>query len=436
MIHVWQPNPNAALRVWQATTQTWQATDSWQEVSALAALQDNKNRSKSVCLYFPSVYLLQLAVELSAQQLKTLGENGRRYLFEDSSIGGVDDLIIKSRAYARPSDKAAPSSSPPTIDDKGEHQADTAPTPDAQTLLYALHDADREAWLAAASLAGIDINAMLPDFVLLPAVPDTDPTTHAAVWYQDADTQLLTYTLPHAPQPTGLAVSHLPLALAKLNLNRLYVCGTLDEAMLGTLDIAYQPLAEPPHPVATPLRHALNFAQATRERGLSAYAKTILAVSALALITSLTVDGMRLWYYQKAQKRAQAMLTTQYRDWFPNERLNPRLSVQRQLAGKLVNTQALPSASLLGTLSSVAPILQQNQLVAEQLNYQNNNIQLTLGAPNMDNVNRAVAALAAQGVKAKLGNASHAPVFAPSDTPNNPTAPDTPNTRATLEIQL
>lgn len=431
MIHVWQPNLNAPLRVWQDTTQTWQAVEGWQEVGALAALQDNKNRGKSVCLYFASVYLLQLAVDLNAQQLKTLGENGRRYLFEDSSIGGVDDLIIKSHPLAHPADKATPAPKKPDANDI-DAQASTA-----QTLLYALHDADREAWMAAASLAGIQITALLPDFVLLPSVPNASGAADAAVWYQDADTQLLTYTLPHDALPTGIAVSHLPLALAKLNPKLLYVCGTPDQATLSGLDLTTnQPLAELPRPVAAPLRHALNFAQATREHGLSAYGKTIAALAMLALISSLTFDGMRLWYYQKAQKRAQAMLTTQYRDWFPNERLNPRLSVQRQLSGKLIDTQAASSAGILSTLSSITPILQQNQLVAEQLSYQNNHIELLLNAPTMDNVNRAVAALSAQGVKAKLGNASNAPVFVPNDLPSNPPNANAPNTRATLEIQL
>lgn len=435
MIHVWLPNPKAALRVWQDTTQNWQVVEGWQEVGALAALQDNKNRNKAVCLYFPSVYLLQLEVDLTTQQLKTLGENGRRYLFEDSSIGSVDDLIVKSRLLAG-SVKPTQANHDVNADltDASEPTA-SQPASNAQNLLYALHDADRESWLAAASLAGLQIAALLPDFVLLPPLPDTDGVANAAIWYQDTDTQLLTYTLSNDSTPTGMAIGHLSLALTMLKPDVVYVCGTPERPLPTEHNITYQAMTEVPRPAATPLRHALNFAQATSQRGLSKYAKTILALIVLAMITTFTLDVTRLWYYQKAQKRAQAMLTTQYRDWFPNERLNPRLSVQRQLAGKLIDAHTTPSANVLNVLSNIAPILQQNQLVAEQMIYQNNQIQLTLHAPNIDNVNRAVAALSAQGVNAKLGNANSASIFADNGATNHTSNPNL-QTQAVIDIKL
>ena len=63
MIHIWLPNSQAGLRVWQATTQTWQTADNWQEVATLASLT-SKNKAKTACLYFPSVHLLKLQPEL------------------------------------------------------------------------------------------------------------------------------------------------------------------------------------------------------------------------------------------------------------------------------------------------------------------------------------------------------------------------------------
>lgn len=380
MIHIWLPTQHAALRLWQQTTQTWQTADDWQTLATLANLQTTQSAKLQACLYFPSVSLLTIQPTLTASQLNALGDTGRRYLFEDISIGSVEDLQVKIQPTTTNSELPA---------------------------LFGLHAADIHSWINAASLAGIEIIALLPDFLLLPTI-DTSMNTRAipttsAVYYQDADTQLLKLHTYH-----GMAVSFLPLVLTKLPmLETLYLTGFHDEtvaqqlASMPNLSIASSELL--PTPIKDPVRHFFNFATIKGKTTLAPYAKVIVLVSVCALLTTFAVDALRWYYYNQAQKQAATLLAQQYAQWFPNEPLNSKLTLQRQLSGKLT-TQQSATPNVLQTLSSIQPILQQYQLTAKQLNFQNNHLQLQLLSSSADSLNKAVNDMVNKGIKAKLGS--------------------------------
>lgn len=398
MIHIWLPTQHAALRLWQQTTQTWQTADDWQTLATLANLQTTQSAKLQACLYFPSVSLLTIQPNLSTSQLNALGDTGRRYLFEDISIGSVEDLQVKIQP-------AVTNSELPT--------------------LFGLHAADIHSWTNAASLAGIEIIALLPDFLLLPTIDpriDTSiststnmratetrtaetrvtPTT-SAVYYQDADTQLLKLHTYH-----GMAVSFLPLVLTKLPmLETLYLTGFHDEtvaqqlASMPNLSIVSSELL--PTPIKDPVRHFFNFATIKGKTTLAPYAKVIALVTVCALLTALMVDALRWYYYNQAQKQAATLLAQQYAQWFPNEPLSSKLTLQRQLSGKLTTQQSV-TPNVLQTLSSIQPVLQQYQLTAKQLNFQNNHLQLQLLSSNADSLNKAVNDMVNKGIKAKLGS--------------------------------
>lgn len=380
MIHIWLPTQHAALRLWQQTTQTWQTADDWQTLATLANLQTTQSAKLQACLYFPSVSLLTIQPTLSASQLNALGDTGRRYLFEDISIGSVEDLQVKIQPTATNSELPA---------------------------LFGLHAADIHSWINAASLAGIEIVALVPDFLLLPTI-DTSMNTRAipttsAVYYQDADTQLLKLHTYH-----GMAVSFLPLVLTKLPmLETLYLTGFHDEtvaqqlASMPNLSIESSELL--PTPIKDPVRHFFNFATIKGKTTLAPYAKVIALVSVCALLTAFAVDALRWYYYNQAQKQAATLLAQQYAQWFPNEPLSSKLTLQRQLSGKLT-TQQSATPNVLQTLSSIQPVLQQYQLTAKQLNFQNNHLQLQLLSSNNDSLNKAVNDMVNKGIKAKLGS--------------------------------
>jgi len=397
VIHIWLPTQHAALRLWQQTTQTWQTADDWQTLATLANLQTTQSAKLQACLYFPSVSLLTIQPTLSASQLNTLGDTGRRYLFEDISIGSVEDLQVKIQPTSTNSEFPA---------------------------LFGLHAADIHSWINAASLAGIELVALLPDFLLLPTIDtridtrvDTSintstnmrnaetratPTT-SAVYYQDADTQLLKLHTYH-----GMAVSFLPLVLTKLPmLETLYLTGSHDETVaqqltsMPNLSIASSELLSTP--IKDPVRHFFNFATIKGKTTLAPYAKVIALITVCALLTAFVVDALRWYYYNQAQKQAATLLAQQYAQWFPNEPLSSKLTLQRQLSGKLT-TQQSATPSVLETLSSIQPVLQQYQLTAKQLNFQNNHLQLQLLSSSADSLNKAVNDMVNKGIKAKLGS--------------------------------
>ncbi|WNP26727.1 type II secretion system protein GspL [Moraxella sp. DOX410] len=389
MIHIWLPTQHAALRLWQQTTQTWQTADNWQTLATLANLQTTQSAKLQACLYFPSVNLLTIQPTLTASQLNALGDTGRRYLFEDISIGSVDDLQVKIQPAVSNSELPA---------------------------LFGLHAADIHSWINAASLAGIEIIALLPDFLLLPTIDtriDTSINTRdtetratpitSAVYYQDADTQLLKLHTYH-----GMAVSFLPLVLTKLPmLETLYLTGFHDKtvaqqlASMPNLSIESSELL--PIPIKDPVRHFFNFATIKGKTTLAPYAKVIALVTVCALLTAFVVDALRWYYYNQAQKQAATLLAQQYAQWFPNEPLSSKLTLQRQLSGKLT-TQQSATPSVLQTLSSIQPVLQQYQLTAKQLNFQNNHLQLQLLSSSADSLNKAVNDMVNKGIKAKLGS--------------------------------
>lgn len=380
MIHIWLPTQHAALRLWQQTTQTWQTADDWQTLATLANLQTTQSAKLQACLYFPSVSLLTIQPTLSASQLNALGDTGRRYLFEDISIASVEDLQVKIQPTATNSELPA---------------------------LFGLHAADIHSWINAASLAGIEIIALLPDFLLLPTINTRMDTraisTTSAVYYQDADTQLLKLHTYY-----GMAISFLPLVLTKLPmLETLYLTGFHDEtvaqqlASMPNLSIESSELL--PTPIKDPVRHFFNFATIKGKTTLAPYAKVIALITVCALLIAFVVDALRWYYYNQAQKQATTLLAQQYAQWFPNEPLSSKLTLQRQLSGKLT-TQQSATPNLLQTLSSIQPVLQQYQLTAKQLNFQNNHLQLQLLSSSADSLNKAVNDMVNKGIKAKLGS--------------------------------
>ena len=417
MIHIWLPTQHAALRLWQQTTQTWQTADDWQTLATLANLQTTQSAKLQACLYFPSVNLLTIQPTLSASQLNTLGDTGRRYLFEDISIGSVEDLQVKIQPTATNSELPA---------------------------LFGLHAADIHSWINAASLAGIEIIALVPDFLLLPTI-DTSMNTRAipttsAVYYQDADTQLLKLHTYH-----GMAVSFLPLVLTKLPmLETLYLTGFHDEtvaqqlASMPNLSIESSELL--PTPIKDPVRHFFNFATIKGKTTLAPYAKVIALVIVCALLTAFVVDALRWYYYNQAQKQAATLLAQQYAQWFPNEPLSSKLTLRRQLSGKLT-TQQSATPSVLQTLSSIQPVLQQYQLTAKQLNFQNNHLQLQLLSSSADSLNKAVNDMVNKGIKAKLGSVDAAiPAAMSSNTASAVSSAVAPtsagSTLAMIDIEL
>ena len=389
MLHVWLRAQHSPLAVWHEDVQRWQSVAGWQALHDIYSSYKS-NSNKTVCLYFPSSYVLQVDTELSNAQLKQLGNTGKQYLFEETSLTPVEQLAVRQTSLA-----------------------------DNQ-YLHALAQGDIEAWQQSAKLVGMSIAALLPDFLLLP-VPEEGAGQQVTL-YQDTHTMLLRQSLYQ-----GMAVSYLPLMFERFpQLSEVIVVPSIEafddtrsdrgidlQKPITTSDVSAQTaaliadhqlllttLTSLPKPIDNPERHALNFFIKSTDSQLSPYLRVAMMVALSALVLQIATDGVQSYQYHQATAATKTAIASQYQSWFPDERLNPRTNLKTQMAPKLgANGQASPHMAVLARIS---PLIKQSSLNAQSLIMQPSALSFTLIAPDRDSLDKFANTLFTQGLTAKL----------------------------------
>ncbi len=400
MLHVWLRAQHSPLAVWHEDIKQWQLVDGWQQLHDIYGSYKT-NSQKSVCLYFPSSHVLQVESELNTAQLKQLGMSGKQYLFEETSLTPVEQLAIRQ------------------VTENTSHH------------LYALAQSDIEAWQQSAKLAGMNIVALLPDFLLLPT-PE-EGAGQQIVLYQDQQTMLLRQSLHQ-----GMAVSYLPLIFERFpHLSEVLLLPAIDDAFVDSSHVADR-VNEPafddidltkhettvkatsqtmamiaehqlllttlpvaPKPLEIPERHALNFFIKSTDSQLSPYLRVAMMVALSALILQMATDGVQFYQYQAAAAATKTEIATQYQSWFPNEPLSTRTKLQVQLQPKLRSDSQAPNAHI-AVLSRISPLIKQSSLRAQALIMQPTALSFTLIAPDRGSLDQFTNTLVAQGLNAKL----------------------------------
>ena len=400
MLHVWLRAQHSPLAVWHEDIKQWQLVDSWQQLHDIYGSYKTDSQ-KSVCLYFPSSHVLQVESELNTAQLKQLGMSGKQYLFEETSLTPVEQLAIRQ------------------VTENTSHH------------LYALAQSDIEAWQQSAKLAGMNIVALLPDFLLLPT-PE-EGAGQQLVLYQDNHTMLLRQSLHQ-----GMAVSYLPLIFERFpHLSEVLLLPAIDDAFVDSshaTDMVNEPafddidltkhettvkvttqtaamiaehqlllttLPVAPKPLEIPERHALNFFIKSTDSQLSPYLRVAMMVALSALILQMATDGVQFYQYQAAAAATKTEIATQYQSWFPNEPLSTRTKLQVQLQPKLRSDSQAPNAHI-AVLSRISPLIKQSSLRAQALVMQPTALSFTLIAPDRGSLDQFTNTLVAQGLNAKL----------------------------------
>ncbi|MGM8938379.1 type II secretion system protein GspL [Psychrobacter glaciei] len=397
MLHVWLRAQHSPLAVWHEDVQQWQSVAGWQHLHDIYSSYKS-NSHKTVCLYFPSSHVLQVDTELNGAQLKQLGNTGKQYLFEETSLTPVEQLAIRQTSLA-----------------------------DSQ-YLYALAQGDIEAWQQSAKLVGMSIAALLPDFLLLP-VPEEGAGQQITL-YQDDQTMLLRQSLYQ-----GMAVSYLPLIFERFpQLSEVTVVPSIEAfdntnfsdldatksdpsidlqnpvtttdfsaqtaALIADHQLLLTMLTSTPKPIASPERHALNFFIKSTDSQLSPYLRVAMMVALSALVLQIATDGVQFYQYNQATVATKTAITNQYQSWFPDERLNPRTNLTTQMAPKLgTNGQASPHIAV---LSRISPLIKQSSLKAQSLVMQPSALSFILIAPDRDSLDKFANTLFTQGLTAKL----------------------------------
>lgn len=386
MLHVWLRAQHSPLAVWHEDVQQWQMVDGWQQLQTIYG-NYKSNSQKTLCLYFPSSHALQVDTALNAAQLKQLGNSGKQYLFEETSLTPVEQLNIRQLSHA-----------------------DT-------TQLYALVQNDIEAWQQSAQLASMNIVALLPDFLLLP--PPEEGAGQQVTLYQDSQTMLLRQSLRQ-----GMAVSYLPLMFERFPyLSEVMVLPSIEapiDASVDSLDsssstdlvaqtkaliadhqLLLTTLSTVPKPIDSPERHALNFFMKSTDSQLSPYLRVAMMVALSALVLQMATDGVQWYKYNEATAATKTAIAAQYQSWFADEPLSTRTKLQVQLQPKLRSDSQAP-ASHMAALSRISPLIKQSSLHAQSLVMQPSALSFTLIAPDRGSLDKFTSTLVAQGLNAKL----------------------------------
>ncbi|WP_201606749.1 type II secretion system protein GspL [Psychrobacter immobilis] len=386
MLHVWLRAQHSPLAVWHEDVQQWQMVDGWQQLQTIYGNYKSSSQ-KALCLYFPSSHALQVDTALNAAQLKQLGNSGKQYLFEETSLTPIEQLNIRQLSHV-----------------------DT-------TQLYALAQNDIESWQQSAQLAGMNIVALLPDFLLLP--PPEEGAGQQVALYQDSQTMLLRQSLRQ-----GMAVSYLPLMFERFpHLSEVMVLPSIEAPVDASLDslgsssstdlvaqtkaliadhqLLLTTLPTVPKPIDNPERHALNFFMKSTDSQLSPYLRVAMMVALSALVLQMATDGVQWYKYNEATAATKTAIAAQYQSWFADEPLSTRTKLQVQLQPKLRSDSQAP-ASHMAALSRISPLIQQSSLHAQSLVMQPSALSFTLIAPDRSSLDKFTSTLVAQGLNAKL----------------------------------
>lgn len=362
MIHLWLPVRQGDIRVFHEAQ--WHRYDSWDSLSK--ALQVYQLKKQPVCLYIPTAHVTQIRTPISRQQLRQLGDTGINYLLEDYVVGSVDDLSVR---HLMPNDN--------------------------EVILTGISKQLLEQYKHSLALVSLELSAVLPDFMLL----DTPKRSDCASVFGDTVTTLMrthAYMGNHA-EDIQLMASRLPMieTYDVIGSEAQAVSDTLAERVLVNTGVGELT------PVEHPERHVLNLNPKIKRAGLPAYWKVVASVAAFAVLSVLVYDALRIWQYKKLEAGYQSQIIAQYKQWFPNER--PPVDL-RKTVGTKTSSNTEQGSTIFSLVSRVSPLLKQSGLAANRLSFQNDALEISINASNINDLETLVSKMTGQGISAQLGN--------------------------------
>jgi general secretion pathway protein L len=248
-------------------------------------------------------------------------------------------------------------------------------------------------YIAAMALGPWQLHALLPDFLLLPLLPDQ------STLLLDGATRLLRIDewLAMPADDLGVILPRLP------DLTTLTVLGegsANDHAALADSGLILDPQDLALLPPELLQRHPFNVLPKPAESGVSPYWRTVAAVLVLAVLVQVLHDGLSAWRDYRLAANTQTQAEQQFREWFPEERriVNLRRQVESHLQGK-----AGVDMTALSLLARVGPVMQQAQLVARSVNYRDEHLELDILAAKLEQLEALRSQLSEQGLNAELG---------------------------------
>ena len=156
--------------------------------------------------------------------------------------------------------------------------------------------------------------------------------------------------------------------------------------------------------IKKPKQHPLNvLPKAKTDRGISGYWKACAAVLVAALITQFSYDAVRWYQYKKVANITAGQAIDQFKYWFGQNYPVAEQTLKSQFEAQLRQSQT-GNAQALALLSRVGPVLMQNQIVANRVNYDASMLNMELKANSAEVLQNLTHQLKQQGFKVELGN--------------------------------
>ncbi len=364
MLYIWMPETNG--------TWYWSTGENWLQSNSLEQLiQDlQTHNGKEAVVYFSSRHAQVFQQTMNKTHYKQLGQDGVKFLLEEFVTLPIDQMKVVHH-----------------------FQND-------QLNILGVAQSTIETWQYALSLLPVQIVAFLPDFLMLPE-PEVNQVIianlydHVLVrenaWSGDAVDDLGLY-LEFLPAETQVQHSN-------LNFSQLDSLATVTNADQRT-ELAYQF-----QQLVRAKQHPFNVLPKAKnaETQWSGYWKAAAVVLVAVIFVQLTYDALRWAKLRKVADQTAVQAIDQYKSWFGENSRVTEQNIKSQFESQL-RMSKLGDTAALSLLSRVGPILMQKQIVAQQVNYADSTLAMSLKAKSADDLQALTQQLNQQGFQAELGN--------------------------------
>lgn len=364
MLYIWMPETNG--------TWYWSTGENWLQSNSLEQLiQDlQTHNGKEAVVYFSSRHAQVFQQTMNKTHYKQLGQDGVKFLLEEFVTLPIDQMKVVHH-----------------------FQND-------QLNILGVAQSTIETWQYALSLLPVQIVAFLPDFLMLPE-PEENQVIIANLydhvlmrenaWSGDAVDDLGLY-LEFLPADTQVRHSN-------LNFSQLDSLATVTNADKRT-ESAYQF-----QQLVRAKQHPFNVLPKAKnaETQWSGYWKAAAVVLVAVIFVQLAYDALRWAKLKKVADQTAVQAIDQYKSWFGENSRVTEQNIKSQFESQL-RMSKLGDTAALSLLSRVGPILMQKQIVAQQVNYADSTLAMSLKAKSADDLQALTQQLNQQGFQAELGN--------------------------------
>ena len=364
MLYLWMPE---AKETWQ-----WSTGEGWQESSSLEDLIQvtQSYHGEEAVVFFPSRNIQLIQQTFNKAQYKQLGAEGVKFLLEEFTVLPIDTMKVLHHFQS----------------------------PDQLFVMGVSHTAI-ETMQHALALTPFKIVSLLPDFLVLPQPAENEVII----------ANLAGRLLVRENEFKGNSIDDLGMYLDYQQKEQNYKISNFTSDQMHSIEsIATHEQLESFHYRFTDIKkikqHPWNVLPKVKtETDISGYWKACIGLLLVGLVVQFSYDAIRWYKIKKVGDQTALQAIDQYKSWFgPNSRITEQ-NLKSQFESQLRMSQSADLQAI-QLLSRIGPVLMQNQITANKVEYEANALQMELKASSAQILQNLAQQLNQQGFKAQLGN--------------------------------